>query len=167
MTLGEAIQTAIDYETRIRDIYNDAAGRVFDPVGMRLFKALASDEQYHIDYLNKKLGQWQNSGQLTVEDLKSSVPMFDNISKGVGKLEKRMAEEDRGDEKQMLSKALTVEVETSNFYKKMVDEMPEEGRALFSRFLVIEEGHIAAVQAELDYLNSSGYWFDWKEFDME
>jgi len=43
MTLGEAIQTAIDYETRIRDIYNDAAGRVSDPVGMRLFKALASD----------------------------------------------------------------------------------------------------------------------------
>ena len=125
MTLGEAIQTAIDYETRIRDIYNEAAGRVSDPVGMRLFKALASDEQYHIDYLNKKLGQWQNSGQLTVEDLKSSVPAFDNISKGVGKLEKRMAEEDRGDEKQMLSKALTVEVETSNFYKKMVDEMPE------------------------------------------
>jgi rubrerythrin len=167
MTLGEAIQTAIDYETRIRDIYNDAAVRVSDLTGTRLFKALASDEQYHVDYLNKKLEQWQDSGQLTVEDLKSSVPSLESISKGVGKVEKRMAEEDRGDEKQMLSKALTVEVETSRFYKKMVDEMPEEGRALFSRFLVIEDGHIAMVQAELDFLNSSGYWFDSKEFDME
>ena len=32
---------------------------------------------------------------------------------------------------------------------------------------IIEDGHIDAVQAELDYLNSTGYWFDWKEFDME
>lgn len=167
MTLGEAIQTAIDYETRIRDIYFQAAERVSDPVGRRLFQTLADDEQYHIDYLKKKLEQWQLSGQLTVEALKSSVPALDAIAQDIDKLEKRMAEEDRGDEKQMLSKALTVEVETSNFYRKMIDEMSQEGQDLFSRFLAIEDGHIATVQAELDYLNSSGYWFDWKEFDME
>ena len=28
MTLEEAIKTAIDYETRVRDVYEDAAGRV-------------------------------------------------------------------------------------------------------------------------------------------
>ena len=78
-----------------------------------------------------------------------------------------MAEEDRGDEKQMLSKALTIEVETSGFYKKMVGELSDDGRALFSQFLIIEDGHITAVQAELDYLSNTGYWFDWKEFDME
>lgn len=167
MTLGEAIQTAMDYETRIRDIYVEASDKVADPVGRRLFRTLADDEQYHIDYLNKKFEQWQRTGQLTVEALKSSVPVLDVIIKDVTKLEKRMAEEDRGDGKQMLSKALTVEVETSSFYRKMVDEMPREGQDLFSRFLVIEEGHIATVQAELDYLSSSGYWFDWKEFDME
>ncbi len=167
MTLEEAIQTAIDFETRIRDLYIHAAERIPDPVGQRLFKTLADDEQYHIDYLNKKLEQWQRSGQLTLEGLKSSVPDLDAISRNVEKLEKRMAEEDRGDEKQMLSKALTVEIETRDFYRKVVDEMPKEGKDLFSRFLVIEDGHIAAVQAQLDYLNSSGYWFDWKEFDME
>ena len=167
MTLGDAIQTAVDYETRIRDIYVEAAEQTADPVGQRLFRTLADDEQYHIDYLNKKLEQWQCSGRLTVEELKSSVPALDAIIKNVDMLQKRMGEEDRGDEKQMLSKALTVEVETSNFYRKMVDDMPQEGRDLFSRFLVIEDGHIATVQAELDFLNSSGYWFDWKEFDME
>lgn len=167
MTLGEAIQTALDYETRIRDIYMEAAERATDPVGQGLFRTLADDEQYHIDYLNKKFEQWQRSGHLTVEALQSSVPDLDTIIKNVDRLEKRMVEEDRGDEKQMLSKALTVEVETSNFYRKMVDEMSREGQDLFSRFLVIENGHIAAVQAELDFLSSSGYWFDWKEFDME
>jgi len=38
---------------------------------------------------------------------------------------------------------------------------------MFARFLEIEENHIAAVQFELDYLTQSGYWFDFKEYDME
>ena len=49
----------------------------------------------------------------------------------------------------------------------MVSEMSEEWQQLFSQFMVIEDGHIKAVQAELDFINSSGYWFDSKEFDME
>ena len=167
MTLDEAIQTALDYETRVRDTYLSAIETVSDPMGIRLFQALADDEQYHVDYLNKKLHQWTNTGKLTVEKLVTNLPAVGEITRHVEKLKTRMAEEDRGDEKQMLSKALAVEVETCNFYQKMIEELPEEGKALFSQFLVIEKGHIAAVQAELDYLSSTGYWFDWKEFDME
>ena len=167
MKLGEAIQTAIDYETKVLNIYRNASESLPDSARKRLFKALADDEQYHVDYLVKKLNQWQKTGQLTVEDLKSSNPDIEAIAGDIGKLESRMSEEDRGDKKQMLSKALTVEVETSNFYKKMVSEMSEEGQQLFSQFIVIEDGHIKAVQAELDFINSSGYWFDSKEFDME
>ena len=146
MKLGEAIQTAIDYETKVLNIYRNASEALSDSAGGRLFKVLADDEQYHVDYLKKKLDQWQQTGQLTVEDLKSSTPDIEAITGDIGKLESRMSEEDRGDEKQMLSKALTVEVETSNFFKKMVDEMSEEGQQLFSQFMVIEDGHIAAVR---------------------
>ncbi len=46
-------------------------------------------------------------------------------------------------------------------------ELPADGRALFERFLEIENNHIRAVQFELDYLGKTGYWFDFKEFDME
>jgi rubrerythrin len=167
MTLDEAIQTALDYETRVRDTYLSAIETVSDPIGIRLFQALAEDEQYHLDYLNKKLSEWTSTGTLTIDKLTSSLPAVGEIAQYVEKLKTRMAEEDRGDEKQMLSKALAVEAETFNFYQKMVDELPDEGKALFSQFLVIEKGHIAAVQAELDHLSSTGYWFEWKEFDME
>ena len=78
-----------------------------------------------------------------------------------------MARDDRKDEKQMLSKALKAEIETSNFYRQMVAELADEGQKMFARFLEIEEGHINAVQAELDYLSHTGYWLDFKEFDME
>jgi hypothetical protein len=41
------------------------------------------------------------------------------------------------------------------------------GQNLFSRFLEIEDGHAAIVQAEMDSVNQSGFWFDLKEFDLE
>ena len=167
MTLDEAIQTALDYETRVRDTYRSAIETVTDPIGIRLFQALADDEQYHVDYLNRKLSEWTRTGKLTLENLTTSLPEAGEIAQHVEKIKTRMAEEDRGDEKQMLSKALAVEAETFGFYKKMVDELPDDGKALFSQFLVIEKGHIDAVQAELDHLSKTGYWFEWKEFDME
>ena len=49
----------------------------------------------------------------------------------------------------------------------MVDELPAEARPLFQRFLEIENNHVQAVQFELDYMSKTGYWFDFKEFDME
>jgi hypothetical protein len=49
----------------------------------------------------------------------------------------------------------------------MIDALDGEGRRLFSRFYQIEQGHVDAVQAELDYLSGTGYWLGFKEFDME
>ena len=49
----------------------------------------------------------------------------------------------------------------------MVDALPDEGKTLFSRFIEIEDAHIALVQAELDYYGNTGFWFDNKEVDME
>jgi hypothetical protein len=36
MTIEEAIQTAIEYEKRVRDVYKDATERASDPVGKRV-----------------------------------------------------------------------------------------------------------------------------------
>ena len=167
MTLEEAIKTAVAYETRIEKLYREAHQLVSDPIGKSVFRALADDEHNHVAYLQDRLEQWQKTGQLSPQKLETTIPAKEVISRGVEKLSSRMAREDRNDEKQMLSKALSVEIETSNFYEQMVAEMQAEGRKMFARFLEIEAGHIAIVQAELDYISHTGYWFDLKEFDME
>lgn len=167
MTLEEAIKTAIVYEIKIQRLYQEAHQMVSDPIGKHIFQDLANDEQKHVVYLKDSLEQWQKTGQLSPEKLETSLPAKEIILQGVKKLSSRMAREDRNDEKQMLSKALSVEIETSNFYEQMVAEMPAQGRQMFARFLEIEAGHIAIVQAELDYISHTGYWFDFKEFDME
>lgn len=166
-TLEEAITTAIAYETRIRDIYRDAAAQTRDPKGQRVFQILADEEQRHIDYLEAKRTQWYEEGRISVESLTSRIPTPEILRPDLAGLEAAMAREDRRDEKRMLSKALQVEVETSAFYRRMVDQMDGAASAMFARFMEIEDGHIAAVQAELDYISHTGFWFDFQEFDME
>jgi rubrerythrin len=165
MNLEEAITLAIVYETKVRDAYLNAAKVSADDVGKRVFTTLGKEEQGHIDYLEGCLFQWQNTGKLIPEKLDTVVPSEDVITEGVKKLDEQMSKPDRGSEIELLSKALQMEVETSNFYQKMVDELGGDGE-LFFRFLEIEKGHQAIVQAEMDYLNRTGYFFDFQDFGM-
>ena len=167
MTIEEAIKTAIEFEAQVRDVYHNAVEGTTDPVGKRIFRVLAGEEQNHLDYLQSRLSEWKRTGTITTEKLETTIPSEEAIREGISKLEDRMADEDRGVELRMLGKAFDVEVKTSNFYKKMVRELPPEGQQLFTNFVEIEEGHLAIVRAEIDYLSRTGYWFDFKEFDME
>jgi rubrerythrin len=167
MTIEEAIKTAIGYETRIYNIYRDAAANVSDPAGKRIIEMLRDDEQRHIEYLKDRLELWKKTGKLSESKLESTIPLMAKIQKETEKVRAHMPQKNRTSERDILSKALKAEVETSKFYQKMVDEMPDEAQRMFARFLEIEENHIAAVQFELDYLTQSGYWLDFKEFDME
>lgn len=167
MTIEEAIKTAIKLEIQVRDVYRNAAKASTDPAGKRIFSLLASEEQSHHDYLKAKLDEWKKNGTITAEELKSAIPSKETTKAFVNKLKGGMAGEERGGELQILSRALDLESETNDFYKKMTDELPLEGRRMFSRFVEIEEDHLAIVRAEIDYLTKTGYWFDIKEFDME
>lgn len=173
MNLEEAIKTAIVYETRIHDLYQKAATTISDPKGQRVLRALGTDELHHLTYLTGRLEHWQETGELLVENLESTLPPLDKIDRidaidrDVENLEAGLSPDDRGDEKLLLSRALAIEIETSDFYRKMVDELSDAAREMFARFLELEKEHIAVVQAELDHLSKSGYWFGFKEFDME
>lgn len=167
MTLEEAIKTAIEFEAQVSDVYRRATENTSDPIGKRTFGVLADEEQRHLAYLNDKLDELQRTGGITAEKLDTAIPPRETIREGISKLEAKMEKKDRGTELQMLGKALEVENDTTNFYRKMVSELSAEGQALFARFVEIEEGHLAIVQAEIDYLSKTGYWFDIKEFDME
>ena len=166
MTLEEAIKTAIDYETRVRDAYLDNVDNINDETGQRVFKTLGNEEQGHIDYLELRLSEWRKSGEVSLAKLETVVPAKEKIDAGVRKLKNTLQERDYGTEREMLTKALKMEQETSSFYAKMVMEMGESG-TLFARFLEIEEGHQAIGQAELDYLNKTGTFFDFQEFNLE
>ncbi len=158
---------AMEYERKIRDLYGEAARQAASPEVKRFFQMLSDDEQRHFDYLTEQLGGWETSRTLKLKPIHSIVPVMGDVEKQTLPVKKELAEEDRGDVKQALSKALKAEVETSDFYRRLTEEFSDDAKELFAGFLAIEENHVAAVQAELDYLNKSGYFFDVREFDME
>ena len=167
MTLEEAIKTALEYEVRIRDVYLDAVQGTDDKSGRKIFQQLADDEQRHVDYLEHKLAQWKETGSITVDALESTIPPREVIRKEAARMRAHVSGEFRGLKEQMLSKALQLELDTSNFYRQMVDQMTDEGKQMFARFLEIEDNHIEAVQFELDHVGHMGYWFGFEEFDIE
>ena len=166
-TIEEAINKALEYERRVRDVYKEAVAQAEDEVGRKVFEVLANEEQGHVDYLEHKLRQLSQSGDLTPGGLETSIPTKEAIEAGIAKLKKTLEPGDRSTEEALLRQALALEEETSAFYKKMVDELPKEGRDFFFPFLTIEEGHVAIVQAELDAVTNMGFWFDYREFDLE
>jgi rubrerythrin len=166
--LDEAIKTAIDFEKKVLKVYEDASKKSADSVGLRVFKQLAKEEADHVAYLESRLSEWQKSGHISLEEITTIVPSKERIAEG----RKRAGKPMRGKaapatEVEYLERALAAEKETSAFYRKMVSEMAEDRRMLFARFLEIEEGHVAIVEAELDAVSGSGFWFGMKEFDVE
>lgn len=167
MNIEEAITTAIKYEEKVRDVYVDALNASGDNEGKRIFGLMAKEEQYHVDYLHRRLKELKENGTISLKTLKTTVPSIDKIKEGVAKLESSLSEKDYADELLMLRKALEVEKDTYNFYLKLVDQLEGDHQLLFKNFLEIEKSHQAIVQAEIDYLQRAGFWYDFPEFNLE
>jgi rubrerythrin len=167
MNVEEAIQTAIQYEKRVVQVYEEAARASGDQTGKKIFGALVKEEQQHVAYLESRLSEWKATGHVTVASLGTVVPSRARIEEGVKALQNRVAAKAPEAEMRLLKRALDVEVETSAFYARVVRELPPEGRKLFERFVEIEQGHQAIVQAEMNAVAGNGYWFDMPEIRME
>lgn len=166
MTIEEALRTALQYEAKVRSVYENAVSEADDPVAKRVFQVLAQEEQEHLDYLHERLSELKETGKITPAELRTVIPSKEALAAAIVKLEGAVSERRSERELDLFRAALQVETETSDFYKRMVDELGPEGRTFFSRFVEIEEGHVSIVQAEIDSLTGSGYWFDFREFDL-
>ena len=167
MTLEEAIVTALDYEVRVRNHYARAAEETTDARGKEIFSVLAEEEQHHVDYLQSRLEQWRSSSKVSAAIIKTMLPNPQWLREGKAKMHKISLDGGYDHEIALLKDALKLEEEVSGHYRKLVGELAGEGQAMFRRFMEIEEGHTAIVQAEIDALQGDGFWFSLREFDLE
>jgi rubrerythrin len=169
VTIEEAIKTGILFEKKVHATYLTAATRAEDPIAKKVFSTLADEEQGHVNYLESRLSEWQKDGRLSNEKLRTVLPAAERIKGGLKRLRSQVDRRkgSHAAELESLRQALAAEEETSGFYLQMVRDLPAEGQELFARFLEIEDGHAAVVQAEIDSVNQMGFWFDFKEFDLE
>ena len=168
MDVKEALDIAIKYENEVRDHYLKGAEQILDPQGKRVFETLAKEEDGHVAYLESRLEEWTRSGHVEDVELGSILPPPEWVEK-----ERERFEEGHDatlavqKEMELLKVALELERKTSGFYQELVNTLPAEDRGLFQRFLEIEQGHLAIVQAEIDSLAGHGHWFDVMEFSLE
>lgn len=168
MNLEQAIKTAIEYEKNVEGTYADAVAQCDDAVGKRIFSVLAKEEAQHVQYLEASLARWQQEGKVSLEALDTALPSRQVIEGGLSRLKESVEprSDPRPQEIELLRRAVRAEQETSGFYKKMVEELGEDGKAFFERFVEIEEGHLLIVGAELDAVSGMGYWFDMPEWQF-
>lgn len=169
MTIEKAINTAIEFENKVQCVYEEAEKAETSPTAKSVLSTLAREEQFHIQYLEKRRAEWTKTGTVTPETLDTALPSKAVIEAGVKKLKARLDgdKEDHRASLETLQKCLKVEEETSAFYQEMVKTLPGDAQKMFARFVEIEEGHQAFVAAEIDAVQGLGYWFDFKEFDLE
>jgi rubrerythrin len=168
MLLQDALGTAIEYEHRVRDHYAECAKKATDPVAQRIFAILAREEQGHVEYLEARLDEWRTTGVVQVAELKSLLPPGALVQAAAQKASKNAQPSPVAKaEIDFLKEALELERKTSAFYQELVAKLEPKHRALFERFLEIEEGHVTIVQAEIDAVAGHGHWFDFMEFSLE
>jgi rubrerythrin len=169
MKLENAIKLALEYESGVYEVYREAMNKTADESAKRIFKILCEEESGHLKYLQDRLNEWQRLGKIKVKKLGTSIPAREAIDKGLQDLRKTVKPRPTKQilELELLKKALDAETKASNFYKEMVAQLDGEGQELFKRFVEIEEGHEAIVQAEINSVSNLGFWFDTPEFRLE
>ena len=167
MTIESALESAIVYEKKVRDVYREAETKSADDIGRRVFSLLAEEEANHVSYLEHRLKHWIEKKALSANDLKTALSQASSNAGDVEQLHRVLSDDVRTGEIALLENVREVERETIEFYERMVNELPEGGKAFFKRFLEIEDGHFNLVQYEIDSLTNSGFWMGVQEFDME
>lgn len=159
--------TALEYEKKIRDLYATAISIIDDDRGKVIFETLANEEQSHIDFLEHSIETLKNSGNVSYEQLKTSIPDTELILKNIESMKIKIPEHMLGDIKRVLSSALELEVETTEYYQKAFDSTEGDIKAVMGKFVEIEQRHADVVRFELDYASKSGFWLDFPEKNME
>ena len=162
---AQAMKTAIEMEKSGHRFFTEAAEKVSHEVGRKLFTRLAAEEVEHMRTFEKIFTavsggtEWKDAVG-SVQPSKR-VPYFDDARK-------EFKAEDQTVELDYLKKALDLERNAMQFFEKaMADAESPEAREIFKRILEEEQGHYDLIQAEIDSISGSGFWFDVQEFQMD
>ena len=160
-------KTALEYEKKIRDLYYAAIDIIDDARGKRIFKTLAEEEQSHIDFLEHNIATLKSDGVIGLKVLETAIPDTEQILTNIESMRISIPEHMLGDVKRVLSSALKLEVETTDYYQKAFDSTEGEIREVLGKFVEIEQRHTDVVRFELDHASNNGFWLGFPEISME
>ena len=160
----DALKLAIERERGANRFYHQAAGMAEDPDGKRMFNWLAKEEARHLAKLRQQLksvldnSRWLEWKRVTVPIDKTEFP---STSEASGTISASAGELDA------LRQAIKSEQEAISFYKEAEDSTPDlRGKTMFGSLAREEEGHLALLEEELDWLTKSRKYFTLHRFSL-
>lgn len=158
---------ALEYEKKIRDLYVSAVSIVDDERGKGIFQTLAEEEQSHIDFLEHSITTLTKKGSINLKTFKTIIPDTEDLQKNIESMKVAIPEQMLGDVKRVLSSALKLEEETTEYYKQAAESADGDIKEILIKFITIEQRHTDVVRFELDYASHNGYWLGFPEMSME
>ena len=164
--LVNALKTAIEIEKNGLVTFLKFAKQTKDETGKNMFIQLALDEDEHRSILEKQLnklledGVWQE-----VEVPKSAI---ERVAPKIKEKTQKIKGQSGLAEVDALNAALDLERQAAKFFREKAELVDEAAaKDLFNRLAEWEESHFDIIQAELDAINNTGFWFGIPEFQMD
>jgi rubrerythrin len=143
---AKILSTALELENKGFYFYKNAETKTQNETGKKMFSQLAREEEEHIVSLKEMFKNLypQQSG--------THIPLFSGtVSEYSGEVE-------------ALQIAIEMEKQSIQFYSEWAQD---ELQSLFDQLIEFEKTHLDLLQAELDYVQKTGFWFDYYESSQE
>lgn len=164
MDAVDALKLAIERERGANKFYRQAANITEDHNGKRTFKWLAKEELRHLAKLRQQLrsvldnNRWLEWRRATTPIERTELPA---PSEAIGTVKVGAAERDA------LRQAIESEREAVAFYRAAENSTPDlHGKSMFKALAREEEGHLALLEQELEWITKSRKYFTLHRFTL-
>jgi bacterioferritin (cytochrome b1) len=162
----KALRTAIEIEENGLITFLKFARQTKQETGKNMFIRLAMDEHEHRLILEKQLSRLLEGK--TWEDIEIPKSEIELVAPTIRDKQQRTREQSTLGETDALNTALDLERKAADFFRQQAELASEpQAKALFRRLAEWEDTHYDLIQAEFDYINQTGFWFNVPEFRMD
>lgn len=163
----DAIKGAIQLEIDGRAFFDHAAEKTGQKLGKKMFQKLARDEVQHLktfgELFTTVIGdeEWK---KFVSEKEKRTSPLIEELKERMVKKEK----EERAGETEAIRIGMELERRAIDFFTDAAAKTADPtAKEIFEKISREEELHYDLLQAQLDSVTNSGFWFDVASFKMD
>ncbi|NVL92057.1 MAG: ferritin family protein [Desulfobacterales bacterium] len=155
-----ALDVALDNETREREFYLKNASRTKNPLGKAMFQQIADEELEHHQRLKELRERWESKEKWpeTVPLKVKDTIVMDILKESVQKADKMPERDD--DDLKAIQTAIDFEAKGASHYAKLRDEVsdPKE-KEFFGLLANIEHEHYLSLKDTEEYLTDPSSWY--------
>jgi len=162
----QALRQALDAEKEGMRAYMRLARKTSDTTGKNMFIALAQDEENHARVLQEQERQLENGLEWCGYEEKPSEIL--KLMPNLKPVEARKHSTSGMDQLDALRVALAQEQTAIELYRRQAETLSDgNAREMYRRLREMEESHYDLIQAQIDYIEGTGFWFGIPEFSLE